>query len=147
MCPPPSTVGQGYPGVRIGALRIWFARPVKLWGAPRPGSARIPQPIGSSCVTLIPLADRYFSLPAQSTIMLKAFPLPKKLCITPKIPLLLLFLGFHNTCWNNSPVGLSSHACCAFPGLHHCCRTASRTIGLFSSNIVHRTRLFNLQTP
>ena len=59
---------------------------------------------------------------------------------------LLLFLSFHNTCRSNSPVGLSSHACCAFPGLH-CCRTASRTTGLFPSNIVHPTRLFNLQTP
>ena len=77
----------------------------------------------------------------------EGFPIAKEALYYPKIPLLLLFLGFHNTCWNNSPVGLSSHACCAFPGLHHCCRTASRTIGLFSSNIVHRTRLFNLQTP
>lgn len=65
----PNTVGQGYPGARIGALRIWFARPRKLWGAKPPPRFPIPQPIGSSCVTLIPLADRYFSLPAQSTIM------------------------------------------------------------------------------
>lgn len=141
----PNTVGQGYPGVRIGALRIWFARPGKLWGAKPPPRFPIPQPIGSSCVTLIPLADRYFSLPAQSTIMFfNISSCPKKSFFY--FSALLLFLSFHNTCRSNSPVGLSSHACCAFPGLHHCCRTASRTTGLLPSNIVHPTRLFNLQT-
>jgi len=79
-----STVGQGYPGVRIGALRIWFARPSEIMGRPSPRGSRIPQPIGSSCVTLIPLADRYFSLPAQSTIMLKAAPITKEASYYPK---------------------------------------------------------------
>ena len=114
--PPPSTVGQGYPGVRIGALRIWFARPVKLWGAPCPGSARIPQPIGSSCVTLIPLADRYFSLPAQSTIMLKVSPIAKEALYYPKKSLFCSSSAFTihagTTRQSGCPPTLAAH----FPG-------------------------------
>jgi len=46
--------------------RIWFARPSEIMGRqPSPH----PSTDWSSYVTLIPLADRYFWLPAQSTIM------------------------------------------------------------------------------